>query len=315
MTMMRLLPISVSIILAAGVGCTAVEEKRKPECRSLLGDHLFAPELSEETRSKREAQLEEAEARLAQSPEDVDAMIWVGRRTAYLGRYNDAIAVFDRAIESNPDDPRLYRHRGHRYITLRKFDRAVEDLERAAALIAGTPDGVEPDGLPNASNIPTSTLQSNIWYHLGLAYYLKGDFEQALTCYRECLDVSKNPDMLCATSHWMYMTLRRLGREQEAASVLEPIHEGMDVIENQAYHELLLMYKGERSPDELWSRAANSADSLDPASAGYGVGNWYLYEGDPERAGEVFERILEAGQWPAFGHIAAEADVARSRSD
>jgi tetratricopeptide (TPR) repeat protein len=313
--MIRLLSIFCSIALAVTVSCTVVEEKRKPECRSLLGEPLFAPELSEEARTKREAQLAEAEARLALSPDDVEAMIWVGRRTAYLGRYNDAIAVFDRAIETYPDDPRLYRHRGHRHITLRKFDRAIEDLERAAALVAGQPDEVEPDGMPNARNIPTSTLQSNIWYHLGLAYYLKADFEQALRCYRECLEVSKNPDMLCATSHWLYMTLRRLDREQEAVSVLGPIDEAMDVIENQAYHELLLMYRGEREPAQLWSRAAGSDGSLDPASVGYGIGNWYLCEGDTDRAGVAFDQLLEAGAWPSFGHIAAEAEVSRLRSE
>ena len=304
-----------SIVLATAVGCTVIDEKRKPECRSLLGAPLFAPELSDETRTKREARLAEAEARLADTPDDVEAMIWVGRRTAYLGRYNDAVAIFDRAIERNPENPKLYRHRGHRYVTLRKFDHAIEDLERAAALTAGQPDQVEPDGMPNSRNIPTSTLQTNIWYHLGLAYYLKGDFEQALRCYRRCLAVSKNPDMLCATSHWLYMTLRRLGRDDEAAIVLEPIDEEMDVIENQAYHELLLMYRGERDPEELWARAAASTASLDPASAGYGIGNWYLEEGQTERAELIYGQILEAGQWPAFGHIAAEAEFARSRSD
>ena len=46
-------------------------------------------------------------------------------------------------------------------------------------------------------------------------------------------------------------------------------------------------------------------------STGYGVGNWFLYSGETERAEAVFDRILAAGQWPSFGHIAAEADVAR----
>jgi tetratricopeptide (TPR) repeat protein len=309
---MRVLSFCIVLTSMAAMGCAAVDEGPEPECRSFLGEGLHAPELPDETRSKREAQLAQAEARLADDPGDVEAMIWVGRRTAYLGRYNDAIAVLGRAIEIAPDDARLYRHRGHRYITLRKLDQAIEDLERASTLIAGKPDQVEPDGLPNARNIPTSTLQSNIWYHLGLAYYLKGDFEQALRCYRECLDVSRNPDMLSATSHWLYMTLRRLGRDEEARSVLELIDAEMEIVENRAYHELLLMYKGERDPEDLWSRAADAEDPLDLASVGYGVGNWYLVEGETQRAREIFERILEAGQWPAFGHLAAEAELAHS---
>ena len=48
-------------------------------------------------------------------------------------------------------------------------------------LVAAKPDEVEPDGAPNARGIPRSTLQSNIWYHLGLAQYLAGDFDGILS--------------------------------------------------------------------------------------------------------------------------------------
>jgi tetratricopeptide (TPR) repeat protein len=202
----------------------------------------------------------------------------------------------------------MYRHRGHRYITVREFDRAVADLEDAALLITGKPDQVEPDGLPNARNIPTSTLQSNIWYHLGLGYYLQGDLENALRAYRECLEVSANPDMLVATSHWLYMTLRRLDRAAEAAKLLEPIHADMDIIENDGYHRLLLMYKGELTADQLLSEMG-ADDGIADATLGYGVGNWYLYNGDPKQAIEVYRTVLNVPQWPAFGYIAAEADM------
>ena len=259
-------------------------------------------------RAEREAKLAEARAAVERSPDDADALIWLGRRTAYLGRYREAIEIFSRGIERHPDDARFYRHRGHRYITVREFDQAIADLESAARLIAGKPDEIEPDGLPNARNIPTSTLQSNVWYHLGLARYLKGDFDGALAAYRECLKVSTNPDMLTATTHWLYMTLRRLGREEEAPRVLEPIHAGMDIIENQAYYRLLLMYKGELTPEEL--RAGVSGD-LDPATIGYGLGNWHLYNGRREEAVRTFREVLAGGNWSAFGYIAAEADLKR----
>ena len=266
------------------------------------------PSLPAEVKADREAKLAEARAAVERSPEDADALIWLGRRTAYLGRYQEAIRIFSQGIEKHLDDPRFYRHRGHRYITLRDLDRAIADLETAARLIAGQPDEIEPDGLPNARNIPTSTLQSNIWYHLGLARYLKGDFGGALAAYREDLKVSANPDMLSATTHWLYMTLRRLGREEEARQVLEPIHAGMDIIENQAYHRLLLMYKGELSPEEL--RAGSSGD-LDPPTLGYGLGNWHLYNGRRDEAVRTFREVLAGGNWGAFGYVAAEAELKR----
>ncbi len=82
------------------------------------------------------------------------------------------------------------------------------------------------------------------WYHRGLAYYHTGRFEEALQAYRECLQVSNNPDALVTTSYWLYMTLRYLGKETEANRVLESITSDMDIIENHSYHRLLLRNQG-----------------------------------------------------------------------
>lgn len=279
------------------------------EATSLLGEPLVRPTFAAETRARLERELAEAQATYDRAPNDADAIIWLGRRLAYLGRYRDAIATFSEGIEKHPRDPRMYRHRGHRWITTRELDRAVADFSRATELVRGQPDEIEPDGAPNRYGIPTSTLQSNIWYHLGLAHYLKGDFERALEAYRQCMLVSTNDDMRVATADWLYMTLRRLGRTDEAAQVLAPIHRDMRILENDAYHRRLLMYKGEIPADSLL--AGDGADALQMATQGYGVGNWYLYSGDTTRARAIFERVRSYGNWAAFGHIAAEAELLR----
>jgi tetratricopeptide (TPR) repeat protein len=179
--------------------------------------------------------------------------------------------------------------------------------------VAGRPDEVEPDGLPNERGIPTSTLQSNLWYHLGLAHYLQSDFEAALAAYRECLAVSVNPDMMVATSYWLYLTERRLGRDAEAAAALAPIDAGMDVIENDDYHRLLLAYKGELDPDALLAEAAADESGIAFPTVAYGVAAWHLAEGRSDRAREILERVVASPSWPAFGHLAAEAELARQR--
>lgn len=300
--------------IALPIWIAAQQQARTPEATSLLGRPLFAPEQPAEMRAKAEAELAQAEVAFRRTPEDPDAAIWVGRRTAYLGRYRAAIDVFSKGIDKHPQDARMYRHRGHRYITVREFGRAIADLSKAAALVKDKPDQIEPDGQPNSRNIPTSTLNSNIYYHLGLAHYLKGEFDSALRAYRACMEHSKNPDMLVATSHWLYMTLRRMHRDEDAREVLEPIGPGMEIIENASYHKLLLMYKGAEKPETLLASAAGSG--LDAVTIGYGVGNWYLYNGRPDEAMETFRRIVHEreAQWPAFGYIAAEAELSASRS-
>jgi len=279
------------------------------EAVSLLGQPLVAPELPDEVRRDREAKLAEAKAGAEARPDDPEALIWLGRRTAYLGRYREAIEIFSRGVTRFPDDARFLRHRGHRYLSIRRFEQAEEDLEKAARLVAGRPDEVEPDGLPNPAGIPTSTLQSNIWYHLGLARYLQGDFAGALDAYRACLEVSKNPDMQVATRQWLYLTLRRFGQDAEAAEVLEPVRMDMEILENQAYHKLLLMARGEIPAASLL--AAQDAGDLDPATLGYGVGAWHLVEGQREEALRIFRHVVETGPWSAFGAIAAEAELHR----
>ena len=312
-------PRGLAILAAALIGCGAVATPGAeplppaPEAISLLGEPLTAPPLPDSTRRLYQRRLAEAQNDVDHAPDEVSSIIWLGRRTAYLGRFRDAIAIYSQAILAHPDEPRLRRHRGHRYLTLRLFDFAVADLEHAALLMRRRMDETEPDGLPNARNLPTSTLKFNIWYHLGLAHYLKGDFPAARAAYRECLKVSTNPDMRCATTHWYYMTLRRLGRAGEARSLLKPIRRDLDVIENHSYLRLLLMYRGELPVDSLLAPGAGEQAALDDATVGYGVGNWHLYNGRPAEAERVFRRVVAGPQWPAFGHIAAEAELARMR--
>ena len=267
----------------------------------------------QETRQNFEKQLESSRLIALTGPNggDVDSIIWYGRRTAYLGKYKDAIGIFTKAIKRWPDDARLYRHRGHRYITLRCFDDAIIDFEKAAKLIKGRPDMVEPDGIPNAKNTPTSTLQSNIWYHLGLAYYVKGDFKRAIAAYRECMKVSKNNDMLAATSHWYYMALRRSESNNEAERLLAAIDGDFEVIENEDYLRLLRLYRGEVKAETLASGLGEKAETLGNASLGYGLGNWYLYNGEKDKAETIFRKITAGKQWASFGYIAAEAELAR----
>ena len=272
---------------------------------SKLGKNLYSAEPSESALEL----YEEAKANFKMAHNNPDALIWYGRRTAYLEKYREAIEIYTVGIEKFPEDARLYRHRGHRYISIREFDKAIEDFEKAASLIEGTEDTIEPDGMPNAQNIPVSSLHTNIWYHLGLSYYLQNDLENALRVYREGIKASPNADNLVSTTHWLYMTLRLLGQEEVAKKALIPILPEMNVIENTVYHNLCLFYKGklllENLTDSEFTTIMNDA-------LAYGIGNWYFYNGEQEKAKEVFQKILEGESWASFGYIAAEADFSRN---
>ncbi len=305
------LAIVASLSLTASLG--AQDRVLRLEALSLLGDTLERPRLDTAVQRRMQEQLALARQASAERPDDPDALIWVGRRLGYLSRFNDAIGVFGDGIKRFPNDARFYRHRGHRYISIRKLDLAIADLEKAAQLIAGKPDEVEPDGQPNARNIPIGSLQSNVWYHLALAYYLKGDWNNAARAARSGIAVSTNPDRLVSQTHWLYMALRRAGRTQEAAAALAPIRDDFDIIENDSYYRLVKYYKTGVPASVVDSILGAGVQNPSDASFAYGVANWVLYGGDTTRATRAFEQLMSGGSWASFGFIAAEADVASLR--
>ena len=85
----------------------------------------------------------------------------------------------------------------------------------------------------------------------------------------------------------------------------------MAVLESRAYLLLMMMYKGELTPDALLAPGVAGEDPIDPAILRYGVGVWYLVEGKRDEAVRIDREVLSLGQWHSFAHIAAEADLQR----
>jgi len=272
----------------------------------LMGDTL--PTLSEELPEPLTARIDSLSQQALMDDRLVDHYIWEGRRSAYFGDYRRAIEQFSAAIAEFPEEPRLYRHRGHRYITLREFDLAIQDFQMSAELSEGQPDVAEKDGLPNAQNIPLSSLQTNTWYHLGLAHYLKGEFTEAVNAYQNGLEVSDNDDMRIAFLYWYYMALRKQGKDVEAGQLLDDVSEDLELIENTSYYELLMVFKGVFNEDQL---LGTSNSELQSATLGYGLGFWHHINGRTEKAQQIWEEIYMYGNWPAFGYIASEAELAK----
>ncbi len=307
--MHKLLP---ALLVFACVGCAS--HRSAVEGTSLLGEPLVRPQFPTDVFDERQADVVAARKTHEADQNGEDAAIWHGRRLAYLGRYRDAITVYSEALAVHPHSFRLLRHRGHRYITVRQLDDAITDLQRAAELAHGLPDEVEPDGMPNALGIPTSTTKTNIWYHLGLAHYLQHDFVASAEAYMHCLALATNDDTRCAASYWLYLSLVRLDRNTQAQAVLDRIGIDMNVIENHAYHELLLTFKGDAQLAAKLT-AARSDDGVENATVAYGLAAKALIDGNVDEAMTQFKQILTGDSWGAFGYIAAEAEIAHQAEE
>lgn len=245
-----------------------------------------------------------------QNPQDTQNIIWLGRRLGYVWRYQEAIDTLSAGLRLYPESAELLRHRGHRYLTVRQFQSAATDLAKAAGIAKNLPVSLEPDGQPNALNIPLSTLQFNIWYHWGLAHYLQGRWSEAAKIYEECMNYSTNPDLLVATADWLYMTYRRMGDTMRAQQLLARIPDTLQLIENDGYYNRIKMYKGLKQPQELLNfNPTSTEDELNTVTQGYGVANYFLYNGDTLRAREILTQVCSTRYWAAFGYLAAEADL------
>lgn len=270
-----------------------------------------APAMSDSIKKVYEANLRSAEKKFKNDSTNDENVLWYGRRLAYLGRYKDAIAVYTAGIKIHPNNARFYRHRGHRYVTLRCFDNAIADLKKAVELIRDEIDEIEPDGIPNAKNLPTSSLHTNIYYHLGLAYYIKGDYRNALLAYEKCLDISDNDDMKVATLNWLNITLLKMGRKKDADVHLREVTVGMELIESFEYYDILQMYKS--GDENKIAEKVQQQETLNNSTLGYALGNYYLEKGQKKKAKELFEKVVAGNQWSSFGYIAAEAELARMK--
>ena len=307
---MKHLPLTVLLFAVCGA-----QDGPKPEAMSLLGKPLHAAALPAETRVRLEANLATAKTEFDKDPGNADAAIWLGRRTAYLARFREAIAIYSAAITKHPGDARLYRHRGHRYITVREFDKAIDDLSKAASLVRDKPDEVEPDGQPNATQHPDQHAENEHLLPPRPRALLERGFRAALPRPTSCAcSISKNADMQVATAHWQYMTLRRLSRARRQRRSARADHgRPWTSFENgvvpQAPADVQGRQRCRRAP-----RGRETA-GLDAATIGYGVANWHLYNGRRAEALKLLGEIVEqnATQWAAFGYIAAEAELARAR--
>lgn len=275
------------------------------EATSLSGEPLERPNLDESVVARHEAAIADLAGRLLNHPDEAESRIWTGRHLGYLGRYREAIAIFSEGVKRHPDDARFPRHRGHRYLSIRKLDEAIADFEQGLAWVAGRPDRVEPDGLPNRFNRPTSSLKTNLWYHLGVARYVQHDFTRAAEAFLACAALAENDDMLIAAGYWRYLALRRAGRHARATDWLRSLPSEPRLIENDAYGRLIEIFRTGNVADE-----DEAADALAAATFGYGLGAWHFVEGRVEAAHAIWRRVLEGDSWSAFGYLAAEAEMA-----
>ncbi len=227
-----------------------------------------------------------AERALQTDSRTIQRYIELGVAQAGARQMQEAVQNFTRALAVAPNDPMLYRWRGHRNLSVRNFDAAMADLTRGYAL---------------------DSLNYGTLYHLGVLRFVRGDFNAAADAFRRAQPRAPDAGELAGSTDWRWMSLQRAGRGAEASAMLARRPDSLAT--TVAYSRRLKLYRGEIAPDALITPA--DTGDVDLATLSFGLGNWYLVKGDSARARALFQRSIASGGWPAFGFIASEAELAR----
>ena len=229
-----------------------------------------------------------AQAALNADPKNVSKIIALGVAQSGVRQFREAIETFTRGMAIAPNDAMLYRWRGHRYLSVREFDKAMADFTRGLSL---------------------DSTNYGVLYHMGIVKFLRGDFNGAADAFRRAQPRAPDAGELAGSTDWLWMSLSRAGRGAEAKVMLDRRPDSLKV--SNAYAQRLRMYRGEITPQQLFT-PADTADTQ-VATLSYGLGNWYLLHGDAAQARRWFERAISSGGWPAFGFIVSEAELKRLR--
>ena len=232
-----------------------------------------------------------ARAALTADPRNVGRIIDLGVAQSGARQFREAIATFTRGLEIEPNNALLLRWRGHRYLSVREFDRAHADLTRGSGIDASI---------------------YGIWYHLGIVQYVRGDFAAAADSFARAQPIAPDPGELAGSTDWLWMALSRAGRHADAKAMLDRKPESrMPPIDN-AYTRRLKLYRGEIGPDAVITPA--DTEEVQIATLAYGLGTWHLVKGDTAKARVAFERSVQStGGWPGFGFILSEVELQRLR--
>lgn len=227
-----------------------------------------------------------ARAALARDPSDRARVLELANTQVAARQFREAIGTYSTALDQSPDDAVLLRWRGHRYLAVREFTRARDDLERASDL---------------------APELYGAWFHLGLARFFLADFDAAADAFRKARSLAGSASERAGCVDWLWSALTRAGRRDEADRALAEPRESAAA--SDAYEKRLALYRRRVKPDAVLSPADTA--SVRRATLAHGVGHWSLVHGDTLAARQWFERSIATGAWPSFGFIAAEVELGR----
>jgi tetratricopeptide (TPR) repeat protein len=301
---------------------------------SLMGDTIWTLPVDPRDGPRLMARLNEARAMVSEDPEDLTAMLNLGRRTAAIGQFPQAIEVLTRAARVHYLSPRVFRERGEVLLSVRELGPAYEDFEKAQTLIDAQRTGLADPGRVRPKPEDTTSVQwgvivetadetdstggplltsvqFQVALHMGVIRYLRGDFPAARDFLIEAARRASTDDDLALAALWLFFATRRAGNLTEAAEILTAVKPDWAVQAHQHEHQLLLAFGGQIPGDTVQRRALNRLGGGERSLYCYGIGFMLLVSGRTDEAELWLEQARTIPDWTRLSYLAAEADLAR----
>lgn len=294
------------LLLTPAVLAQSVSEARPQEAVSFSGKPLYRYIIPEERLAETESRIAELEAKQKKSEEDY---INLGYLYVNAGKYQGAIELYTRGLEEFPNSFKLLRHRGHRFINVRQLEKAIVDLEKALELLGKENSDVYQYRL---SGERFGTYEHWIWYHIALYHYLNEDYAKAAEAYEICVTTATNNEVLIGAVDWLYNAYQKNGEPEKAVEALKYVPDDIESRQNYPYYQRVMLYKGLRNPNDIidLDKPGEEWNGLDMTN-GYGVGNWYKWQGDEETAQLIYDNILKTPFWGAWAYVVTDREQSR----
>jgi tetratricopeptide (TPR) repeat protein len=234
---------------------------------------------------------------LEADPKNPDLLFKLAQAQVSVWQDREAVETLTRAIAAAPANATFYTERGHRELPLREFAMARDDLQKATQF---------------------DPKKMDAFYHLGLAHYFLGEFAPAVVAFRRAVDLAPDTDERINSTNWLYAALRRANQFKPAADALAGITpDTKNTAEHtEFYLNLVRFFQGRMTearalPPEPAAGSTDTEAELRFDTVAYGVGNWYVYNHEPGKARQYFQRIVKGRVWITWGFIGAEVELIR----
>jgi len=243
------------------------------------------------------------------NPNNSDA--YYNRSLVWLEKQELPHALHDsrEAIRLNPNDPRLYLHRSQLYLAIGDEKRAAQDHSRAEKItgksIPGFQSGDQTKAQRKTENTDQSVLEiakisqapdsssneTELLGKRGWVHFFNADYEAALADFRAIAKI--NPDNIYSQL-WLYITSGHGGTSPFDTVTLDFSPDRLQ----QWPGVLLQFYLGNKSEAQVVDNYA--ADPIQSrlektCEASYYIGEYYLINGQVDRALEYFRKAVATG--------------------